>query len=286
MTKIAIILVGLVALASAEPHGPSLGEVKDYLEELEASKNELFQTLSNIATVCAVADDRFAILQDQYVDFLEFGDITINKFIETFKGQAKEILHRVDAAQADCEAVEATAEYTQSRVTDQISYLGGLVDLDDEQDEQIESFDLTDWNVFVEDVIEDVIEDLGDDIGDVSFYLSELEGFLSARKCEYGFINLSPGLVNVDFKTEFDITPQIAMQIVGFNAHLDVSHYHDDSYNSGTNVLGLDKYIESSNSTGFSIALQDNSQGEIELKGVYASWSACQYVDESFDFLP
>ena len=97
---------------------------------------------------------------------------------------------------------------------------------------------------------------------------------------EYGSGSFPPGEHDVVFKTNFTDIPTVALQVVGFKAHLDVNKYGDYKH---TDILGVDKFVDFVNTGGFGIKVEDNTQGSVVLKSVDCSWSACQSLENDLD---
>ena len=100
---------------------------------------------------------------------------------------------------------------------------------------------------------------------------------------EYGSGSYAPGEHDVAFLTNFTDTPTVALQVVGFSAHLDTRHpyggpEHHRPHHAG-DVLGLDSYADYVNPGGFGVQVDDNAEGSAQVKAVYLSWSACLGLD-------
>jgi len=299
----AVIFLGIVACVAALPSAPysghgaphsghgdphdglSFSDVKALLETLESRKNELFARLSHVATLCAVADQDIGNVQNG-VTLINKANEGLNGFIDSLQAQTKDLTHRADAATVVNRGWSPRLGNAFKELDTQLSFLQDIETQNDLQDDEInylrgnatEASELLD--TLLTDTLTDVLipefEQTAADVGDLQLLIDN-------RKCEYGFANLDTGVAEVNFQTPFDVIPEVTLQLAGFSAHLDVSHYHDNSYSKPVNVLGLDKYVSNSTETGFTINLLDSSQGEVELKSAFCSWSACQLdpiVDE------
>jgi len=299
----AVIFLGIVACVAALPSAPysghgaphsghgdshdglSFSDVKALLETLESRKNELFARLSHVATLCAVADQDIGNVQNG-VTLINKANEGLNGFIDSLQAQTKDLTHRADAATAVNSAWQPRVANVFKETDIQLDFLQDIETKNDLQEEEINylrgnATAVTDLlNTLLTDTLEEVIVP---EFQQTAADVTDLQIIIDNRKCEYGFANLDTGVAEVNFQTPFDVIPEVTLQLAGFSAHLDVSHYHDNSYSKPVNVLGLDKYVSDASETGFTINLLDSSQGEVELKSAFCSWSACQLdpiVDE------
>nr|KAG5701039.1 hypothetical protein BaRGS_008760 [Batillaria attramentaria] len=202
------------------------------------------------------------------------------------RGRIKSLQHRLDVALATAASVNQRAQDTATQLTTSVSVdLSDVSSVNTQQGQMM--MDLTDKVAEHKDY---VIMRINGSVDYVEAKLYEVKdeiygvhAAVQDRKCEYGFfdVHIEHGIgdAHVQFKTVFDVTPNVSISMVGFTSHLDQHSYSKHGHHG--DYLALDKLVDSHDvdESGFSASVLDVSSGNVQLKTVYCSWMACQNLD-------
>nr|KAG5701040.1 hypothetical protein BaRGS_008761 [Batillaria attramentaria] len=274
--------------ADTEYSGSSLkiGYVEALVTAVEADAKELLNDLSAATTLCDVAMERLAGILDQKMAAISLKDKQQHELISFLLEQIKSLQHRLDVALATAASVNQRAQDTATQLTTSVSVdLSDVSSVNTQQGQMM--MDLTDKVAEHKDY---VIMRINGSVDYVEAKLYEVKDEIYGvhadvqdRKCEYGFfgahIEHGIGDAHVQFKTVFDVTPNVSISMVGFTSHLDQHSYPKHGHHG--DYLALDKLVDSHDvdESGFSASVLDVSSGNVQLKTVYCSWMACQNLD-------
>ncbi|KAK7488861.1 hypothetical protein BaRGS_00019818 [Batillaria attramentaria] len=271
----------------------TIGYVEALVTAVEADAKELLNDLSAATTLCDVAMERLVGILDQKLAAVTLKDKQQHELISLLLEQIKSLQHRLDVALATAASVNQRAQDTATQLTTSVSVdLSDVSSVNTQQGQMM--MDLTDQVAEHKDY---VIMRINGSVDYVEAKLYEVKDEIYGvhdavqdRKCEYGFfgVHIEHGIgdAHVQFKTVFDVTPNVSISMVGFTSHLDQHSYSKHGHHG--DYLALDKLVDSHDvdESGFSASVLDVSSGNVQLKTVYCSWMACQNLDRMVDVSP
>jgi len=289
MMKVAVlesVSVFLVAFCTAEDGppqddyypGPTLQEVKDLIDAVEATKNELLADLSRATTIQGIVEHRRTSVENEFLVRLALSNEQQDERTDSYAAQLKDLQHRRDAMVVIVEETNVLAEYVESSWEEQNEfYLDG--DIKEADDGQQMDIDQLAENV---PAFKDLILENGKGLVEIflrGFYddvvvgrIANLTEIVNSRKCEYGSGTFDVGQHDVVFATTFKEIPSVALEVTGFVAHLDQHSY--DGYDKAS-LLAFDKFADYVNVNGFGVTVNDNSETKVAIKSISCSWMAC-----------